>query len=38
VADSAPSWRENVPTWRAITAPNGIEISVAGTDVTLAMN
>src|SRR3954452_6995787 len=38
VVDSAPSWRENVPTWSAITAPNGIEISTAGRLHTFAMN
>src|SRR4051812_13023541 len=38
VVDSAPSWRENVPTCSAITAPNGIEISTAGRLHTFAMN
>ena len=38
VVDSAPSWRENAPTCRAITAPNGIEMSTTGTLVTFAMN
>ena len=38
VVDSAPSWREKAPTWRAITAPNGIEMRITGMLVTLAMN
>src|SRR5581483_3157892 len=38
VFDSAPSWRENVPTCSAITAPNGMEMRMLGSVVTFAMN
>jgi hypothetical protein len=38
VADSAPSWRLNDPTCRAITMPKGMEMSITGRLVTLAMN
>ena len=38
VEDSAPSWRANEPTWRAITIPNGMETKTTGMLVTLAMN
>ena len=38
VADSAPSWRLNDPTCRAITIPNGMEMRITGRLVTLAMN
>ena len=38
VVDSAPSWRLNVPTCRAMTMPNGIEMRITGMQVTLAMN
>src|SRR5712692_2055286 len=38
VAAVAPSCLLNEPTWRAITAPNGMEIRMLGMLVTLAMN
>src|SRR4051794_16451575 len=38
VVDSAPSWRENVPTCSAMTAPHGIEMRTLRSVVTLAMN
>ena len=38
VADSAPSCRLKDPTCRAMTIPNGMEIRITGTLVTLAMN
>ena len=38
VEASAPSWRANDPTWRAMTIPNGMEMKMTGTLVTLAMN
>src|SRR4051794_29253225 len=38
VADSAPSWRLKLPTWRAMTIPNGMLTSITGMLVTLAMN
>ena len=38
VADSAPNWRLIVPTCRAMTIPNGMEMRIVGRLVTLAMN
>jgi hypothetical protein len=38
VKDSAPSCCVSEPTWRVITAPNGIDTSMEGRIVTLAMN
>ena len=38
VNDWAPSCRVSVPSWRAMTAPNGIETRAVGTMVTEAMN
>jgi hypothetical protein len=38
VAASAPSWRLNDPTCRAMTMPKGIEIITTGMAVTLEMN
>src|SRR5437868_2842808 len=38
VADSAPSWRFNVPTCSAMTAPNGMAMSTLGSVHTLEMN
>ena len=38
VNDCAPSWRVNVPSCSAITAPNGMATSEVGRIVTLAMN
>ncbi len=38
VNDSAPSCWASEPTWRAMTAPNGMDTSAEGRMVTLAMN
>jgi hypothetical protein len=38
VPDSAPNCLAKEPTWRAITMPNGMEMKMTGTLVTLAMN
>lgn len=38
VKDWALIWLVSEPTWRAMTAPNGMETSAAGRMVTLAMN
>ena len=36
--DCAPIWTARLPSWSAMTAPNGIATSEVGTIVTLAMN
>ena len=36
--DCAPSWPVRLPTWREMTAPNGIETRIVGISVTLVMN